>query len=167
MISRSRSLNGLPDIKFEIELLAKLILPLLNQASRRNYKATLEITARNQFLDQQAGHDRFASARVIREEKSQWLPRQHFAIDCRYLVRQRIDKTCVNREVGIEIMGELDAISFRHQTQQRAIGIERPWPTILVDIQAMFVISVENSLGNSAIMVAVDDTDGLVADPVD
>jgi hypothetical protein len=79
-ISRLRSLNGLPDREFsimsredvelEIELLAELVLPLLDQAARRDDKAAFEIAAGDQFLDQQSGHDGLAGARIVGETGS-------------------------------------------------------------------------------------------------
>jgi hypothetical protein len=32
----------------------------------------------------------------------------------------------VDRQIRVEIVRQLDAVGFRHQPQQRAVGVERP-----------------------------------------
>jgi len=64
-------------------------------------------------------------------------------------------------------MRQLDPVRLGHQTQKRTVGIERPGTAILLYLQAMFVIPVEDRLGNGAVMITVHDIDRLIADPVD
>lgn len=53
------------------------------------------------------------------------------------------------------------------RTQQRAVGIERPRPTAELHFELMLVIPVEYRLGDRAIVVAENNVDGMIADPVD
>ena len=82
-------------------------------------------------------------------------------------MRQRVDKTGVNGEIGIEVMRERNPVRFRDQTQQIAIAIERPAPAPSLDAQAVLVIAVERGFRDAAIRLAIDQIDCLVADPVD
>lgn len=81
-------------------------------------------------------------------------------------MRQRIDQTRVDRQIRVEIVRELDAVGFRHQTQQRAVGVERPWPSALLDLKPVLVVPIKNGLGHRAIVIAKNDADRLIADPV-
>ena len=92
-IAGSRRLDHVAreDVEFQIELLAELVLPLLDQAARCDDEAPFEIAARDQFLDEKASHDRLARAGIVGEEEAQRLTGQHLAIDGRNLMRQRID----------------------------------------------------------------------------
>jgi hypothetical protein len=94
------------DVEGEIELLLQLVLPLLDEAARRNNKATLQVTADDQLLDEETGHDGFARARIIGKQEPQRLPRQHLAIDGRDLMRQRLDPRTVDGEIGVEQVGK-------------------------------------------------------------
>jgi hypothetical protein len=79
------------DFEWEMETTIKFVLPLLGQTSRTNDETPLEIAARNQLLDEEARHYRFARARIIGEQEPQRLARQHRLINCGDLVRQRLD----------------------------------------------------------------------------
>jgi hypothetical protein len=85
---------------------------LLRQASGTNDKAALEVTANDEFLNEQPGHDRLAGAGIIRQEKTQWLAGQHGIVHCCDLVRQRLDHRGMNRENGVEQIREADSMSF-------------------------------------------------------
>jgi hypothetical protein len=89
MISRLRSMNGLPVI--DAEFLGHLLLPLLDETARRHNQAAFKIAADQKFLDEEAGHDRLAGSRVVSQQKSQRLAREHFPIDGRDLMRQSFD----------------------------------------------------------------------------
>ena len=168
-IARTRGFDHVAaeDVELEGEFLAEFVLPLLDQAARRDDEATFEIASRDQLLHQQPGHDGLTSARVIGEEKAQRLARQHLAIDRRNLVRQRIDQARMDREIRVEIMRKLDAVGLCHQTQQRAVGVEGPGPAALHHLQPMLVVPIEHRFRDPTIMVAKDDIDRLVTDPVD
>jgi len=50
-----------------VESSAQLVLPLLGEAAGADDEAALEIAASDQFLDEEAGHDRLAGAGIVRE----------------------------------------------------------------------------------------------------
>jgi hypothetical protein len=79
------------DFEWKLEPLVELILPLLSKIAGAHDHAAVEIAADQQFLDEQAGHDRFAGAWVICQKEPERLPRKHLAIDGSDLVRQRVD----------------------------------------------------------------------------
>ncbi len=106
------------DVEGEAELLGHLVLPLLDQAARRDDQAALEVAADQQLLDQQPGHDGLAGAGIVGEQEAQRLARQHLAVDGGDLVRQRLDLRRADGEVGVEQVGEPDAVGLRRQPQQ-------------------------------------------------
>ena len=81
-------------------------------------------------------------------------------------MRQRIDQAGVDGEIGIEIMGKLDPVGLGYQPQKRSVGIERPRPSVLLDFEAMLIVPVKDRFGDCAVVIAVDDIDRLIADPV-
>jgi hypothetical protein len=69
-------------------------------------------TARDQFLHQKSGYDRFASARIAGEQKAYGLARQHCVIDSSDLMRQRLNDRSVNRQYRIKQMSEANTQRF-------------------------------------------------------
>ena len=53
----------------------KLVLPLLSKAPRAHDQTPLQIAAGDQLFNEQARHDGLARARVVSQQKSQWLAR--------------------------------------------------------------------------------------------
>jgi hypothetical protein len=92
-VTRARRLQLVvgQDLEREMETTVKLVLPLFGKAARAHDKAPLKIAARNQLLDEQARHDRFARARIIGKQEPQRLARQHCLVNCGDLMRQRLD----------------------------------------------------------------------------
>ena len=66
--------------------------------------AAVQVTADQQFLDEQTGHDRLAGAGVIRQEKAERLPPQHLALDGGDLMRQRVHHRGVDGEKRVKQM---------------------------------------------------------------
>jgi len=99
---------------------------LLGEAARAHDQATLQVAAGDQLLDQQTRHNRLAGTGVVGEQEAQRLARQHRFVDGGDLVRQRLDQRGMHSQQGIEQVGQADAIGFRHQAKERAIGIEAP-----------------------------------------
>jgi capsular polysaccharide biosynthesis protein len=64
-------------VKMQTEFLGKLILPLLDEISRSDNQAAVEIAADHE----QARHDGFTGARIVREQEAQRLTRQHLAVN--------------------------------------------------------------------------------------
>src|SRR5690606_12108778 len=100
------------DLERQIKPSVQLVLPLLSKTAGAHDKATLQVAASDQLLDQQARHDGLARAWVICQQEPQRLPRKHGLIDRRNLVRQRIDKRRMHGQDGIEQVREANPVSF-------------------------------------------------------
>jgi hypothetical protein len=131
------------NLEGQVKAPVEFILPLFGQTAGADDQAALQVTADDQFLDQQAGHDRLAGAGVVRQEKAQRLARQHGFVDRGDLVRQRINERGVHRQHGIEEMRKPDALGLRHEAKERAIAVEAPRPTLLDEFEARLVVAVE------------------------
>ena len=123
---------------------------MLREAAGTDDQTPLEITARNQLLDQQPRHDRLAGARIIREKESKRLTGQHGFVDRSDLVGQRLDDRGVHGEHRIEEMRKADPLRFGNQAEQRAVSVEAPWPADLHDFDAGFVVTVQKLIGDLA-----------------
>jgi hypothetical protein len=53
------------------------LFPLLSKAPRAHDQTPLQIAAGDQLFNEQTRHDGLARAWVVRQQKSQWLARQH------------------------------------------------------------------------------------------
>jgi hypothetical protein len=115
----------------------EFVLPLFGQAAGADDQAALQVAAGDQFLDEQAGHDGLAGARVVRQQEAQRLARQHGLIDGGDLVRQRIDDRGVHRQHRVEQVREADALGLGNQAEQRAVAVEAPGPALLDDSSAV------------------------------
>jgi len=71
----------------EPELALELLGPLVDQAPGRDDQAAGEVTAQQQLLDVEPGHDRLARARVVGEQEPQRGARQQLLVDRADLVR--------------------------------------------------------------------------------
>ena len=173
-ISRLRSANGLPgqrsldlvagqDVEREAELLGHFVLPLLDEAARSNDEATFQIAPDQQLLDQQPRHDRLASARVVGEQEAQRLAWKHLAIDGGDLVRQRIDLRRGDRDVGVEEIGQTNAVRLGREAQQPAIGVEPIGPARLDELEADLLAAHDKSLVDAAVD-AKDDVERIRAE---
>ncbi len=75
----------------------------------RPRETTLQVTACDQFFDEQSRHDGLACSWVVGEQESYWLTREHRFVDGRDLVRQRLDEGCVHSKHWVEEMCQMDA----------------------------------------------------------
>ena len=50
-----------------LNLLAELVLPLFDEATRRDDQAALQVASGDQLLDEQTGHDGLPGAGIVRE----------------------------------------------------------------------------------------------------
>jgi len=64
------------------------------------------------------------------------------------------------------MMREGDPVSFRNQAKETGVPVKRPVPAKGLDAQAALVFAVECGFRNIAIGLAVDQIDGLGADPL-
>ena len=155
------------DLEVEAELLGQLVLPLLGEAARADDEAALEVAADDQLLDEQARHDGLAGAGVVGEQEAQRLARQHRLVDRRDLVRQRLDDAGGDRDVGIEEVRQVDAVRLGDEAEELAVAVEAPGAAHLDELEARLVVAVEEPVAELALGVAVDDLEGLLADPLD
>ena len=88
-VGRPRSLDQIArkDLEREAQLVREFVLPLRNQATRRDDKASAQIAPQDQLFDVEASHDRLSRSGIVRKEKPKGLPRQHLAVHRVDLVR--------------------------------------------------------------------------------
>jgi len=121
-----------------------------------NDQAAVEIATQVELLHEEPGHDRFAGARIVGEQEPERLPREHRFVDCRDLVRQRIDIRAMNCQVGVKVVREPDSLGFGGEACQGRIGIEAPLAMRLCQLQERFVMPVQHSVVRSAFSIPVD-----------
>ncbi len=155
------------DREVEVELLGQLVLPLLDQVAGRDHKAAFEVAPDQQLLDQKRRHDGLAGAGIVGEQEAQRLARQHLAVDRGDLVRQRLDQRGRQRQVGIEQIGEPDALRLGCQPEQVAITAERPRPSRSSQLERRLVAAVDQPVANRSARLLERDLDRLVAEPLD
>ena len=154
------------NLERQVKPAVQLVLPLLGEASGTDHEAAFQIAAGDQLLDQQARHDRLARARVVGEEETQRLPRQHRLVDCGDLVRQRFEIGRVDRQHGIEEMRHPDALRLGHQPKQRAVAVEAPRPAAFDDLQPRLVVAVQQFVRHRAGRCLVRQLESLGAEPL-
>ena len=116
---------------------------MLRQTAGAYDKATFQVAPGNQFLDEQARHNGFAGPRIISQEKTQRLARQHGLIDCGNLVRQRVHNGGMHRQQRVEQVRKTDALSFGDQAKHGPVPIEAPGTASFNDLQPVFVVAVQ------------------------
>ena len=124
------------------------------------------VVAGDQFLDEQPGHDRLAGAGVVGEQKAQGLARQHGFVDGGDLVRQRLEQRGVHREQRVEEVRKADTPGLGHQAEERAVAVEAPRPAGPGDLQAGFVVAVEQFVGDCSARRFVGQLQRLGAEPL-
>ncbi len=139
------------DVEAEAELLGHFVLPLLDQAARRDDQAALQVAADQQLLDEQPGHDGLAGAGIVGEQEAQRLTRQHLAIDRGDLVRQRLDLRGADGEIGVEQIGQADAVRLGRQPQQAAVGVESIGPAGLDELEAGLLAADDEAFADAAV----------------
>jgi hypothetical protein len=130
------------DIERQVESAIEFVLPLFSEASRADHEATLEVATGDQLLDQQAGHDGFARARIVSEQEAQRLTRQHAFVDRRDLVRQRLDDRGVYGEDRVEQMSEVNSLRLGHEAEKGAVSVEAPGASSLDNFEVRFPIAI-------------------------
>ena len=155
------------DLERKVEPAVQLVLPLLDEAPRAHDQATLQVPSGHQLLDQQAGHDRLARPRIIGEQETQRLPLEHLVVDGRDLVGQRIHQRSVDGEERIEQVGELDAVGLGHETEEGAVAVEAPRPTLGDHFEARLAFAIDQLISQIPDGVLVCDLDRDDAQPLD
>ena len=149
-----------------MEPAAQLVLPLLHEGAWADDQAAFEVAARDQLLDQEAGHDRLAGPGIIREQEAQRLARQHLLVDRGDLVGEGIDQGRVDRQDGVEQVGEADAVGLGDQAEQRTVAVEAPRPSGLGNLEARLVVAIQDLVGDLAGGGLVRQLDRVRAEPL-
>ncbi len=155
------------DLERQVEAAVQFVLPLLCQIPRANNHAALQVATDNLFFDKQPRHDGLAGAGVVGQQVAKGLAGQHLAIDGRNLVRKRIDYGSVDRQHGIEEVGQPDSLGLGYESEKRTIAVETPRAALGNDFDAGFSVAVEKLVGRPARGVFVREIDGDVPDPFD
>ena len=151
------------DLEVEAEAFREFLLPLLHQTSRTDDETPPGVAPRQQFLDEQPGHDRLAGAGVVGEQETQRLAREHRFIDRGDLVRQRIHLRGLHRQERVEEVRQRDALRFRRELEQFAVAVEGPGPLFLGRFEPLLVLPEEQSFADGSLPVAEDDRGGVRA----
>ena len=172
MLLEGVALGGLGELAGEdgepdAELLAQLVLPLLDQATGGDDEAAFHVGAHHQLADEEPGHDGLAGAGVVRQHVAQRLARQHGLVDGGDLVRQRCHVGGVHRHHRVEQIGQVDAVGLGGELEVLAGGVEGPGPARLDQAQIRLVVAEEHPLGDRTLADLVVDGEGVLADRLD
>ena len=111
-------------------------------------------------------HDGLAGARVVGQQETKRLPRQHGFVHRGDLVRQRLDFRGVHGEQGVEEMREANPLCLGDQAEQGAVAVETPRPADLGQLEPLFVITIQKLIGDFAGGRLVGQLDRLGAEPL-
>jgi len=145
------------DLEVEPKAAAELVLPLLDEFSRRDHQTALDVAADLHLLDQEPGHDRLAGAGVVREQETQRLPREHVLVNRVDLVRERLQVRRLEREERIEEPCELDPPGLGRKPEKLAVRVEGPGPAGGQLLEPRLVVAEENLLGDAPGLVPKGD----------
>jgi hypothetical protein len=135
----------------------ELVLPLLHQATGADDQAAPQISANEQLLDEQPGHNRLAGAGVVGQEKAEWLPGEHLTVDSSDLVGKRVDQRGVDCEDRVEQVSEADAPGLGDQPEHRSVPIEVPGTALGHNFEGGLPVAVEDLTAQLAGAVFVGD----------
>ncbi len=154
------------NFKGQMKTTMEFVLPLFGETARANNEAPLEIAAGNEFLDEQPGHNRLAGARIVSQQKPQWLAREHCFVNRGDLVRQRVDQRCVDREDGVEEMREANPLCLGNQSKKRAISIEAPGATGRNDLESRLIVAIKELVPDASARVFIRQLESLRTEPL-
>ncbi len=154
-------------VEAQPELFGQLLFPLADETSGGDDEASLYIAADHELLDVETGHDRLAGARIVGQEEAQRLSRQHHAVDRFDLVRERVDLTRGERQVGVKEVGQVDAPGLGGQAEKVPVAVETPRSVrALGDGEGALVGAVEKPLLHAAAVVTEHQGQSLRAMPL-
>lgn len=96
---------------------------------------------------------------------AQRLSRQHLAVHRGDLVRKGIHFGCVDRQVRVEQVGQVNPVRLRREAEQIAIALEAPDTSGVDDFQPCFVLAIQDVIGDAPVGRLVDDIDAVRAEP--
>ncbi len=107
-----------------------------------------------------------SAPRIVGQEEAQRLARQHRFVDGRYLVRQRLDHGRMDGRVRIEEVGEANALGLGDQPEQAPVAVEAPGSPVGDDLEARFVVAIEQFVGDLTVRFLVGQLDRFRAEPL-
>ena len=135
------------DLEMQVEFAIELILPLLGKAAGRDDHTAFQVTTDEQFLEKQSCHDGLARTGVVREDVAKRQARQHLLIDGRDLMRQGIDGRGMHSKIGVEEVGDVDAVCLRGKAQIVRIRIKRPRQMRTAHRKPRLILPIEDLTG--------------------
>ena len=81
-------------------------------------------------------------------------------------MRQRLDLRSADREIGVEEVGEPDAVGLGCQPQQRTVGVKAVGATRLDQFEGGFLAAIDEALGHPAVHTE-DEIQGVCPKPGD
>ena len=154
------------DLEMQVEFAIELVLPLLGKAARRDDHTAFQIPADEQFLEKQSRHDGLARAGVVREDVAERQARQHLLIDGRDLMRQGIDGRGMHSKIGVEEVGDVDAVCLRGKAQIVRIRIKRPRQVRTTHRKPRLILPIEDLSGELSAVVLHRDLKPHISEPV-
>ncbi len=139
---------------------------MFGQVAGADNQAAAQVAPNEQFFDEEAGHNGFARAGVIGQQKAEGLAGQHVVVHGGNLVGQRLHQRGVNRQVGVKQVSQTDALGFGHQAQQAAIGLKTPGATLSHQLQSRLLLPKEQLMVRLAGSVFVGQLDHVAAVPL-
>ncbi len=110
------------DLELLVEFLLQLALPLEREIGRTDDEHAIGQAAQLQLADKQPSHDGLAGAGVIGEQKADLGDFEQIVVDRLQLVRQRIDPTDRQAEIGVEFVGDAEGVGLQTQPYQVAVA---------------------------------------------
>ena len=105
-----------------VKLIVEFPLPLESEVGRADYGNALRQAAQFQLANEQAGHNSFAGAGVIGQQKPHAGQLQQVMIDRFQLMGQRVNPRHRQREIRVKLVGDAQRIGLQAQPQQPALA---------------------------------------------
>src|SRR5262249_32747392 len=118
-------------------------------------ETSLQVAAGYKFLDEQARHNGLASSRVVSQQESKRLARQHRLVHSRDLVRQRIDQRRMDGQNRDEEVSKPYTVRLGDEPELRAITIEAPGSADRDHFERRLAIAEQDLAGKLAARVLV------------
>ena len=113
------------NLETQVELGGQFLAPLLHQPAGSDDDRPFAIGTQDQFLDVEAGHDRFPGARVVGQQEPQRETRKQFLVHGADLMRQRVHIRAVDRDHRVVQGGVLDAQRLRREPELIRVAVKR------------------------------------------
>ena len=116
-------LAALEDEELRVELFLQLALPLEGEVGGADDQNALGEPAQLELADEQAGHDRFPRAGIVRQQEAHARELEQMVVNGLELVWQRVHAGNREPEVGIELVGDAERVCLQPEPEQAAVAI--------------------------------------------